>query len=151
MDEQEKHTPEEQLKHELEKYTRITHQIDPSLDIKANPGIYAAATLVNHLMQAVEKSETYKDLSTNDPLVKFMHSGWAEHNWLKRAFESAHRILSRVEPAMTTKGIKNYRVEIIFYDNQDQELATFDTYYSEDGKISGGIGFGQTPLLLQQK
>ncbi len=78
------------------------------------------------------------DPSRASGLDKLLHVGWAEHDFLERAFRSASTVESRVSPAMTSDGKKHYKVEVCFIDKDGKKM-TVGTHFNQDGKFEGGI------------
>lgn len=114
--------------------------VDSELDKVKNRGIFAATDFVDTLKESVENPKDYSGKrGAASGMEKLLHEGWKEHNDLKRAFQSADKIESRVSPAMTSKGKKNYNVEVRFTDKEGKEIITISTIFDDDGKESGGI------------
>lgn len=123
----------------------IAFAIDPKLESENSLGISEAISFVDFLKESVEQPADYLgDRSRVDGMEKIVYEGWSEHDVLKRAFQSAVKIESRISPAMTSGGKKNYQVEVFFADENNEKILAIGTTFGEDGKQSGGISMSSS-------
>lgn len=123
----------------------IAFAIDPKLESENSMGISEAMLFIDSLKESVEKPADYAgDRSKAGGMDKIIHEGWSEHDVLKRAFQSAVKIESRIDRAMTSGGKKNYHVEAVFVDENNKKILTIRTTFDEDGKQSGGISMSSS-------
>lgn len=112
---------------------------DPKLRSMSNPGIEAAKEFVNLLKESAEESPIYPgDFRQATVIDKFLYVGWHEHDRVQEFFRTATRITSKITRAITTKNGKNYRVTITFQ-LKDGKETSIDTFFGENGELSGGI------------
>ncbi|MBI5912938.1 hypothetical protein HY839_00675 [Candidatus Azambacteria bacterium] len=129
-------------------YPDIDVILDPRLETEYNnperdPGIEAAANFAHTLMDSVKNSKIYKGdqrvASGND---KFLYSGWAEHEAVERAFESAFKVENHVDLYMVSpEGKKYYKSKIFFFDKNGENTHMIDGTFNQDGGLEyiGGV------------